>query len=108
MVACAFSQLFNHLRSKRSAQIRYMALLLCAELMSRSKHFRSLMADNFQDFIELTVGVSVKVATATITLPDPPKIAAMLKEKSLVRLKIHLPNCIMCNYYYYFLLLLTS
>jgi len=83
MVTCTFTQLFNYLSTKR-AQVRYMALLLCAEFMSRSKQFRSLMADNFQDFIELTVGVSVKIASATIVPPEPPKVAAALKEKSLV------------------------
>lgn len=53
-VRVAFAQLFHQLETNDSHK-RFLALLLCKELMMRSKVFRQLMADQMQLFISLTI-----------------------------------------------------
>ena len=50
----AFQQLFHQLEANNS-QKRFMALLVCNELMQRSKLFRMLLSEKMQLFISLTI-----------------------------------------------------
>lgn len=55
-------------------QTRLLAVLLCEQFFSRSRHFRALLAARFQTFVELTIGL-----TYATRLPKPPEIAAELR-----------------------------
>lgn len=54
-VDCAFEQLWALLKHKKSSQVRFYALLITNELFKRSKKFRSLLSDLFQEFIAYVV-----------------------------------------------------
>ncbi|XP_056131643.1 UV-stimulated scaffold protein A isoform X2 [Lampris incognitus] len=56
------------------AEIRLSAFQIASELFSRSHHFRTLLVENFQDFLELTVETD-----SGQPLPPPKEVARKLK-----------------------------
>ncbi|KAM3849324.1 UV-stimulated scaffold protein A [Diretmus argenteus] len=56
------------------AEIRLSAFQIISELFSRSHHFRTLLVDNFQEFLELTVETDSEQP-----LPPPKDVAKKLK-----------------------------
>ncbi|KAI8578428.1 hypothetical protein K450DRAFT_272843 [Umbelopsis ramanniana AG] len=66
---------------KKQAQIRYSALQLVEELFSRSHKFRQLIAEEFPQFLQLTIGIHQK------SLPPPSNVASKLKEFAVALVK---------------------
>lgn len=62
---------------KRHAEIRLSSLQIVKEIFSRSHVFRELLIDDFQHFLELTVGTN-----ADFPLPEPANVATTLKTQS--------------------------
>ncbi|KAM9741101.1 UV-stimulated scaffold protein A isoform 2-T2 [Menidia menidia] len=56
------------------SEIRMSAFQIASELFSRSHHFRTLLVDNFQDFLELTVETDTERP-----LPPPKEVARRLR-----------------------------
>ncbi|KAH8551528.1 hypothetical protein BGW37DRAFT_494019 [Umbelopsis sp. PMI_123] len=66
---------------KKQAQIRYSALQLVEELFSRSHKFRQLIAEEFPQFLQLTIGIHQQ------SLPPPTNVASKLKEFAVALVK---------------------
>ena len=62
---------------KQHAEIRLSSLQIINEIFSRSHVFRELLTDNFQHFLELTMGTN-----AEVPLPEPANVAVILKTQS--------------------------
>uniref|UniRef100_A0A667XF32 UV-stimulated scaffold protein A n=1 Tax=Myripristis murdjan TaxID=586833 RepID=A0A667XF32_9TELE len=60
------------------AEIRLSAFQIARELFSRSHHFRNLLVDNFQEFLELTVETDLEQP-----LPPPKEVAKKLKVSAI-------------------------
>ncbi|XP_028272355.1 UV-stimulated scaffold protein A isoform X2 [Parambassis ranga] len=60
--------------NQEHAEIRLSAFQMASELFSRSHHFRTLLVDNFQEFLELTVETD-----AEQPLPPPKEVARKLR-----------------------------
>ncbi|CAJ1057980.1 UV-stimulated scaffold protein A [Xyrichtys novacula] len=60
--------------NQEHAEIRLSAFQIASELFSRSHHFRTLLVDNFQEFLELTVETDLEQP-----LPPPKEAAKKLK-----------------------------
>ncbi|XP_029967420.1 UV-stimulated scaffold protein A isoform X2 [Salarias fasciatus] len=60
------------------AEIRLSAFQVASELFSRSHHFRTLLVDNFQEFLELTVETDLEQP-----LPPPKEVSRKLKALSI-------------------------
>ncbi|XP_038131995.1 UV-stimulated scaffold protein A isoform X2 [Cyprinodon tularosa] len=60
--------------SQEHAEIRLSAFQITGELFSRSHHFRTLLVDNFQEFLELTVETDSEQP-----LPPPKEVARKLR-----------------------------
>ncbi|XP_034036864.1 UV-stimulated scaffold protein A [Thalassophryne amazonica] len=60
--------------SQEHAEIRLSAFQIASELFSRSHHFRTLLVDNFQEFLELTVETDTD-----LPLPPPKEVAKKLR-----------------------------
>ncbi|KAM3581306.1 hypothetical protein VKS41_006131 [Umbelopsis sp. WA50703] len=73
--------IFIQLR-KKQAQIRYSALQLIEELFNRSHKFRTLIADEFPQFLQLTIGIHKN------PLPPPKTVASKLKEYAVALVKL--------------------
>ncbi|CAA7402498.1 unnamed protein product [Spirodela intermedia] len=63
---------------KEHSQVRYLAVLIIDELFMRSKLFRSLFINSFDQFLSLSVGFR-----RNMPLPPPANIASILRSKSL-------------------------
>ncbi|KAM9375585.1 UV-stimulated scaffold protein A [Pholidichthys leucotaenia] len=60
--------------NQEHAEIRLSAFQIATELFSRSHHFRTLLVDNFQEFLELTVETDIEQP-----LPPPKEVARKLR-----------------------------
>ncbi|XP_041846230.1 UV-stimulated scaffold protein A isoform X2 [Melanotaenia boesemani] len=64
--------------NQEHAEIRLSAFQIASELFSRSHHFRALLVDNFQDFLELTVETDSEQP-----LPPPKEVARKLRSLAI-------------------------
>ncbi|XP_035525214.1 UV-stimulated scaffold protein A isoform X2 [Morone saxatilis] len=64
--------------NQEHAEIRLSALQIASELFSRSHHFRTLLVDNFQEFLELTVETDSEQP-----LPPPKEVARKLRSLAI-------------------------
>ncbi|XP_053180475.1 UV-stimulated scaffold protein A isoform X2 [Scomber japonicus] len=60
--------------NQEHAEIRLSAFQITSELFTRSHHFRTLLVDNFQEFLELTVETD-----SELPLPPPKEVARKLR-----------------------------
>ncbi|KAM6999958.1 UV-stimulated scaffold protein A [Tautogolabrus adspersus] len=60
--------------NQEHAEVRLSAFQIASELFSRSHHFRTLLVDNFQEFLELTVETDLEQP-----LPPPKEVARKLR-----------------------------
>lgn len=59
-------------------QVRYLALLIIDELFMRSKLFRTLVVENLDQLLSLSVGFR-----RNLPLPAPPAVASLLRSKAI-------------------------
>lgn len=59
-------------------QVRYLALLIIDELFMRSKLFRTLLVENLDQLLSLSVGFR-----RNLPLPAPPAVASVLRSKAI-------------------------
>uniref|UniRef100_A0A3B3W2I2 UV-stimulated scaffold protein A n=1 Tax=Poecilia latipinna TaxID=48699 RepID=A0A3B3W2I2_9TELE len=64
--------------NQEHAEIRLSAFQIASELFSRSHHFRTLLVDNFQEFLELTVETDSEQP-----LPPPKEVARKLRSLAI-------------------------
>ncbi|XP_070819383.1 UV-stimulated scaffold protein A [Chaetodon trifascialis] len=64
--------------NQEHAEIRLSAFQIASELFSRSHHFRTLLVDNFQEFLELTVETDLENP-----LPPPKEVARKLRSLAI-------------------------
>lgn len=64
--------------NQEHAEIRFSAFQIVSELFSRSHHFRTIVVDNFQEFLELTVETDLDQP-----LPPPKEVAKKLKSLAI-------------------------
>ncbi|NXF03304.1 UVSSA protein, partial [Smithornis capensis] len=60
------------------AEMRFSAFQVVQELFARSHHFRTLLISNFQEFLELTVGIDHEQP-----LPPPKEVAQKLRKAAI-------------------------
>uniref|UniRef100_A0A3Q3LA87 UV-stimulated scaffold protein A n=1 Tax=Labrus bergylta TaxID=56723 RepID=A0A3Q3LA87_9LABR len=60
--------------SQEHAEVRLSAFQIASQLFSRSHHFRTMLVDNFQEFLELTVETDLEQP-----LPPPKEVARKLR-----------------------------
>nr|XP_015200496.1 PREDICTED: UV-stimulated scaffold protein A isoform X2 [Lepisosteus oculatus] len=65
--------------SQQHAEIRLSAFQIASELFTRSHHFRTLLVNNFQQFLELTV----ETDPSDQPLPPPKEVAQKLKTMAI-------------------------
>ncbi|CAJ1961312.1 unnamed protein product [Sphenostylis stenocarpa] len=66
------------LMKRDHSQVRYLALLIIDELFMRSKLFRTLVIENMDQLLSLSVGFR-----RNVPLPAPPAIASILRSKAI-------------------------
>ncbi|KMT20295.1 hypothetical protein BVRB_1g002980 [Beta vulgaris subsp. vulgaris] len=71
-------QTLMHLMKRKHSQIRYLALLIIDELFMRSKLFRTLITENLDQLLSLSVGFRKNQP-----LPAPSKVASVLQSKAI-------------------------
>lgn len=71
-------QTLMHLMKRPHSQIRYLALLIIDELFMRSKLFRTLITENLDQLLSLSVGFR-----RNQPLPAPPSVASVLRSKAI-------------------------
>ncbi|KAL2349442.1 hypothetical protein Fmac_003442 [Flemingia macrophylla] len=59
-------------------QVRYLGLLIIDELFKRSKLFRTIIVENLDQLLSLSVGLR-----RNLPFPDPPAIASVLRSKAI-------------------------
>uniref|UniRef100_A0AAQ4RPZ5 UV-stimulated scaffold protein A n=1 Tax=Gasterosteus aculeatus aculeatus TaxID=481459 RepID=A0AAQ4RPZ5_GASAC len=64
--------------NQQHAEVRLSAFQIVSELFSRSHHFRTLLVDNFQEFLELTVETDTEQP-----LPPPKEVARKLRSLAI-------------------------
>ncbi|XP_044062100.1 UV-stimulated scaffold protein A isoform X2 [Siniperca chuatsi] len=64
--------------NQEHAEVRLSAFQIASELFSRSHHFRTLLVDNFQEFLELTVETDSEQP-----LPPPKEVARKLRSLAI-------------------------
>ncbi|KAJ4945935.1 hypothetical protein JOQ06_023613 [Pogonophryne albipinna] len=64
--------------NQEHAEVRLSAFQIAMELFSRSHHFRTLLVDNFQEFLELTVETDSEQP-----LPPPKEVARKLRAQAI-------------------------
>ncbi|XP_069580732.1 UV-stimulated scaffold protein A isoform X1 [Brachyistius frenatus] len=64
--------------NQEHAEIRLSAFQIASELFTRSHHFRTLLVDNFQDFLELTLETDTEQP-----LPPPKEVARKLRSLAI-------------------------
>ncbi|KAL1206292.1 UV-stimulated scaffold-like protein [Cardamine amara subsp. amara] len=72
------AQTLMELMRQNHSQVRYLTLLIIDELFMRSKLFRTLMIENLDQLLSLSVGFR-----GNLPLPAPPAIATMLRSKAV-------------------------
>ncbi|XP_057778630.1 UV-stimulated scaffold protein A homolog [Salvia miltiorrhiza] len=72
------SQTLMSLMKRNHSQVRYLALLIVDELFMRSKLFRSLLVENLDLFLSLSIGFR-----RNHPLPPPASVASLLRSKSI-------------------------
>ncbi|KAL9245421.1 hypothetical protein vseg_019079 [Gypsophila vaccaria] len=72
------AQTLIHLMKRPHSQIRYLALLIIDELFMRSKLFRSIIVEDLDMLLSLSVGFR-----RNQPLPAPPSVAAVLRSKAI-------------------------
>jgi hypothetical protein len=75
----AVHELLQEPLNANNSETRLMALLICHELFTRSKHFRQATAKQIKDFVQLTVGGKMNGDE----LPLPTDAAQVLRKKSI-------------------------
>ncbi|KAF4796533.1 UV-stimulated scaffold protein A [Turdus rufiventris] len=73
----AFHLLLTRLQEEH-AEMRFSAFQVLQELFARSHHFRTLLIANFQEFLELTVGIDHEQP-----LPPPKEVAQKLRRAAI-------------------------
>lgn len=76
-ISHAYHLLLTRLREEH-AEIRFSAFQIVQELFSRSHQFRTLLISNFQDFLDLTVGIDHEQP-----LPPPKEVAQKLRKETI-------------------------
>ncbi|KAM3757575.1 hypothetical protein ACB098_02G199200 [Castanea mollissima] len=66
------------LMKRNHSQVRYLTLLIIDQLFMRSKLFRSILVDNLDQLLSLSVGFR-----RTLPLPAPPAVASILRSKAI-------------------------
>ncbi|KZV57681.1 UV-stimulated scaffold protein A [Dorcoceras hygrometricum] len=74
---CAAQTLLSLMKRDHS-QVRYLALLIIDELFMRSKLFRTLMVENLDQLLSLSIGFR-----RNLPLPAPTSIASVLRSKAI-------------------------
>ncbi|KAH7578057.1 hypothetical protein ACOSQ2_000832 [Xanthoceras sorbifolium] len=72
------SQTLMDLMKRDHSQVRYRTLLIIDELFMRSKLFRTLVVENLDQLLSLSVGFR-----RNLPLPAPPAIASILRSKAI-------------------------
>ncbi|KAM7508564.1 hypothetical protein LguiA_019017 [Lonicera macranthoides] len=72
------SQTLMSLMKRDHSQVRYLALLIIDELFMRSKLFRTLLVENLDQLLSLSVGFR-----RNLPLPNPPTVASVLRSKAI-------------------------
>ncbi|KFU91591.1 UV-stimulated scaffold protein A, partial [Chaetura pelagica] len=76
-ISHAYHLLMTRLREEH-AEMRFSAFLILQELFTRSHPFRTRVISNFQEFLELTVGIDHEQP-----LPPPREVAQKLRKAAL-------------------------
>ncbi|XP_061372865.1 UV-stimulated scaffold protein A homolog [Gastrolobium bilobum] len=71
-------QTLMDLMKRDHSQVRYLALLIIDELFMRSKLFRTLLVENLDQLLSLSVGFR-----RNLPLPAPPAVASVLRSKAI-------------------------
>ncbi|KAH7863090.1 hypothetical protein Vadar_013199 [Vaccinium darrowii] len=71
-------QTLMKLMKRDHSQVRYLALLIIDELFMRSKLFRTLLVENMDQLLALSVGFR-----RNLPLPAPPAVASVLRSKAI-------------------------
>lgn len=74
---CATQTLLS-LMTREHSQVRYLALLIIDELFMRSKLFRTLMVENLDQLLSLSIGFR-----RNLPLPAPTSVASVLRSKAI-------------------------
>ncbi|KAI8027349.1 hypothetical protein LOK49_LG02G00121 [Camellia lanceoleosa] len=72
------AQTLMNLMKRDHSQVRYLALLIIDELFMRSKLFRTLLVENLDQLLTLSVGFR-----RNLPLPAPPAVASVLRSKAI-------------------------
>ncbi|PSS24229.1 UV-stimulated scaffold protein like [Actinidia chinensis var. chinensis] len=72
------AQTLMNLMKRDHSQVRYLALLIIDELFMRSKLFRTLVVENLDQLLTLSVGFR-----RNLPLPAPPSVASVLRSKAV-------------------------
>ncbi|XAR53952.1 hypothetical protein NMG60_11028899 [Bertholletia excelsa] len=72
------AQTLMNLMKRDHSQVRYLALLIIDELFMRSKLFRTLLVENLDQLVTLSVGFR-----RNLPLPAPPAVASVLRSKAI-------------------------
>ncbi|KAK2650067.1 hypothetical protein Ddye_017556 [Dipteronia dyeriana] len=72
------AQTLMDLMKRDHSQVRYLTLLIIDELFMRSKIFRTLVVENLDQLLSLSVGFR-----RNLPLPGPPAIATILRSKAI-------------------------
>lgn len=72
------AQTLMNLMKRDHSQVRYLALLIIDELFMRSKLFRTLLVENMDQLLALSVGFR-----RNLPLPAPPTVASVLRSKAI-------------------------
>ncbi|XP_057498229.1 UV-stimulated scaffold protein A homolog [Actinidia eriantha] len=72
------AQTLMTLMKRDHSQVRYLALLIIDELFMRSKLFRTLVVENLDQLLTLSVGFR-----RNLPLPAPPSVASVLRSKAV-------------------------
>ncbi|KAE7999356.1 hypothetical protein FH972_003796 [Carpinus fangiana] len=73
----AAQTLMDHMKRDHS-QVRYLTLLIIDELFMRSKLFRTILVENLDQLMSLSVGFR-----RNLPLPAPPAVASVLRSKAI-------------------------
>ncbi|XP_077033941.1 UV-stimulated scaffold protein A isoform X5 [Agelaius phoeniceus] len=76
-ISHAYHLLLTRLREEH-AEMRFSAFQVVQELFARSHHFRTLLISNFQELLELTVGIDHEQP-----LPPPKEVAQKLRKAAI-------------------------
>lgn len=76
-ISHAYHLLLTRLREEH-AEMRFSAFQVVQELFARSHQFRTLLISNFQEFLELTVGIDHEQP-----LPPPKEVAQKLRKAAI-------------------------